>query len=243
MRAGDFHVGVRTDDAALLETLRDTYTSHLREDRRARDDFGLVIGASESRGIREVPHLAHGKQQLLRSRSTMRLVRRLDLELATLVGHKPAGTVALRGLAAIVGSKRAALVPSSVAQRSSAVERAITRAGAAVAEDAGLRLDPLTGELLVPAGLTGCAAADGDPLAVVPGRYPVGGMFWFGRDHAVDERPATGLVRLLSHVHEPVGLSHGQTLRGLATMRGTFSAHPLAVTGITDLEPVLDCVA
>lgn len=246
MQAGDFHVGIRSDDAPLLADLRQRYKEHLVEDDRAVDDFGLVAARADGTGVRALPHLVHGRCPLLRSRSVARLLRRLDVELGCLVADPTPRSVALYGLGAIVKDGRAALVPTAVTERSTAVERAVARSGAGVAESEGLRLDPVAGELIVPAGLIGHAAVmgdGGDGLGVPPGRYEVAGVFWSGRQHDDHERPATALVRLLAHVGDPRDLSRSEMLHALAAMRTTFSLHPLADTGVADLPPVLDCLS
>lgn len=200
-----------------------------------------MTGTAPDAGLRLRPFVAHGRCPLLRSESLPRLLRYLDLELAGLISEPEPGTVSLHGVAALVADGRAALVPASLVERSSGVERTLRDAGVGIAEELGLRLDPVAAEIVVPAGLAGPSrrAELDDGLSVEPGRRRVVAVFWSRHELGEDEHPSAALVRLLTASEDRVELERGALLRGLAAMRPTFSPHRLGDRGTADLEEVV----
>lgn len=241
IRAGAFHVGVRTDHRPLLDQVRSAFGDRLVDDDRATTDYGLVVSARPGGGRRLRPYLSHGRCVLLRTRSHARLLRRLDLELGQLVDEPTDRSVAIHGMTALVSSGRAVLIPARTGERSTGVERVLAKQAIGLAEPVGLRLDPIAGEVIVPTGLTDdLNEMTADGLAVRPGRYPVVGVFWLSEQHDRYERPAIALVRLLGQTGERRGMSLQEVLDGLAAMRDSFSIHPLGHTGTADLAKVVE---
>lgn len=242
VRAGAFHVGLRSDETLMLEELRTAFIDHLVTDEQAPYDFGISVAGRSGDGPRLLPYLAHGRLPILRSRARSRLIRRLDLELGQLVTQTTDDLLALHGFAALVKDRKAALVPAGLAERSTAVERLLTDSGVGVAESIGLRLDPSVQELVVPSGLI-----DGDPtassvdeLAVPSGRYPVAGIYWSSDALDEHERPSVALVRLLGHLGGFGERNPGEALRGLAKLTKACSTYPIGATGTSDLRVVLN---
>lgn len=246
VRVGEFHVGVRTDDHGALEALRSAYVDLTVDDDRAVGDYAIrMTGVSPDARLRARPFVARGRCPRLRSESLARLIRYLDLELACLISRPESGTVALHGFAALVLDGRAALVPASVVERSSAIDDMLGSAGVGVAEELGLRLDPVRGEIVVSEGLVGAsrvaeATGGDDGLAVEDGRHRVQSVHWSRHALGEDEHPSAALVRLLTAAEDRVELDRGALLRGLAAMRPTFSLHGLGERGTADIALVIE---
>ncbi len=101
-------------------------------------------------------------------------------------------------MAALVQRDAAALVPATVVERSTAVERAVAEAGASIAEQPALRLDLERMEAVVIPGLVDPATAPElmDDLATPPGRYALRSISWSDTQVAANERRATAVARL-----------------------------------------------
>ncbi len=139
---GRHRVGLGADRADLVESLSELFGDWLSVE--ADDvpvEFGLSVDRRGGRGPRLIPSLLWGRSTLLKSRSLARLFRRLNTALGALVDEADASTVGLSGFAAIVRGDAAALVPVSLAERSTDVELAVAAAGAGIAEAAAIRLD------------------------------------------------------------------------------------------------------
>lgn len=247
VRAGDFHVGIRTDDPSVLASLRAAYSEAIVDDEAVQADYAVsTSGGPVGATARLLPYVAHGRCPLLRSRQSRRLLRRLDLELGSLsreMGTSVQGTLGLYGMSAVVGVKGAALVPTHVVERSTATERRLREAGVGIVEDAALRLDPLRQEIVVlPGLLEEIPPAWDDGLAVPPGRHPVAGVFWSAQEIATDERAAIALVRLLGRVDDRAELDRGTMLEGLAVLARMSSPDGLGRTGTADLVPLIALV-
>lgn len=236
MQAGQFHVGLRTDDEEHLALLRRTYSPYLVDDPRAGADLNLIIRPPTT-GPRGLPYLAHGRQPLMRTRSLRRLVRRLDLFLGSLSDPETA-LAEVRNMGALVRGHRAVLVPTDLLERSTAVEQLARECGAAISEAAGTRLDLTTGEVVATAGLSGWGVRMQDHLAPRPGRYRVVAICWPAKFHADDERPATALLRLAQHLVTSDDLSG--LLQHLPRFRSTFSTLAIGTTGTTDIREALE---
>ena len=101
-------------------------------------------------------------------------------------------------MAALVQRDAAALVPATVVERSTAVERAVAEAGASIVEQPALRLDLERMEAVVIPGLVDPATAPElmDDLATPPGRYALRSISWSDTQVAANERRATAVARL-----------------------------------------------
>ena len=135
---GDHRVGVQADSTTLLEVVREVFDPWIAGEGATIGDFGISVERRGGAGPRLIPQLLHGRSNVLRSRSLPRLLRRLDVALAT-IADPPQGT-SVR-MAAVVRGERAALVPTAVAERSTGVERAVAAAGATIAEQAAVQID------------------------------------------------------------------------------------------------------
>lgn len=246
VRVGALHVGLRSDDPRALQALRSMYERSVVDDDRAASDYAIrMTGAPTGAGLRIRPFVARGRCPLLRSESLPRLLRHLDLALAGLVSDAVSGTVSLNGVAAVVADRRAVLVPASLVERSSGVERTLRDAGVGIAEELGLRLDPVSGEIVVPKGLVGStriADATGvdDGLAVESGRHRVESVHWSRQVLGEDEHPSAALVRLLTAAEDRVGLERSALLRSLAAMRPTFSHDRIGERGTADIARAIE---
>ena len=201
-------MGVRTDDALILETLRLMYAGRIVEDERAVDEYSLSVARQAGRGPRRLAYLAFGRQHVLRSRSRARLLRRLDLALGELEHKVPAGLFQIDGAAAIVKGDRAAIVPESVINRSTAVEQTAASLAAGIVERPALFVDPLNSQIVVHPGLAGVIdlpMLSHDHLAAV-GRYELAALFWSDHEVDEDERRSISTIRLFSR------LAHGDDI-------------------------------
>ena len=235
---GEHRVGVRADSPMVLDLVREVFGQWIVGDDQGGEDFGISVERRGGAGPRLIPQLLHGLSNVLRSRSLPRLLRRLDLELASL-DHEVGGS-AIRGMAAIVRNDGAALVPAAVAERSTSVERRIVAAGATIGEQAALRIDLAAQEVVVLPGLTGPDLVPQliDRLATPPGRYRVRSIAWSADQVTADERPATAVARLA----ELVDLSDGdrqENLERVAALRDRLRPTPINRWDV-ELAAVLD---
>jgi hypothetical protein len=196
---GEYRVGLRADAPAVLDLLREVFGRWVVEDAEATDDFGISVNRRGGAGPRLIPQLLHGRTNVLRSRSLPRLLRRLDAALGDLLPspHRADG-IAVRDMAAFVRNGAAALVPTSLAERSTAVERQVAAAGATIAEQASLRIDLASQEIAVVPGLRdwGTVPQMVADLATSPGRYALRSIAWSDSQVVVDERRSTAVARL-----------------------------------------------
>lgn len=196
---GSHRVGVQADSTEVLELVQHVFHRWVVGDGEPRSDFGISVERRGGAGPRLMPQLLHGRANVLRSRSLPRLLRRLDIALGDLAF--PADGTAI-GMAAFVRAGRAVLVPTSVAERSTGVERAVATARATIAEQAALRIDLDTQELVVVPGLTDPRPVPQlvDDLGTAPGRYALRAIVWAEEQLVADERPAAAVARLAEHV-------------------------------------------
>ena len=148
---GDHPVGVQADSTTLLEVIREVFDPWFAGESATIGDFGISVERRGGAGPRLIPQLLHGRSNVLRSRSLPRLLRRLDVALAAIADPPQGASVRM---AAVVHGERAALVPTAVAERSTAVERAVAAAGATIAEQAAVQIDLAAQVLVVRPGLT-----------------------------------------------------------------------------------------
>ncbi len=205
-------------------------------------DFGLSIDRRGGRGPRLIPALLRGRSTLLKSRSLARLYRRLNIELGALVDDEEATTVGLSGFAAIVRGGSATLVPTSLAERSSDVERAVAAGGAGIAEAAAIRLDLRQQQIVVASGLVAESALLVDDIAVAPGRYELRSIFWPEGQVADDEPPLAAVARMAESVALDDADDRRRALEHIVAMRERFDPRPIPRWG-SDLSAVLDTLA
>ena len=235
---GDHRVGVRTDSVAVLDLVRETFDQWIVGDLATGGDFGISVERRGGAGPRLVPQLLHGRSSLLRSRSLPRLLRRLDVGLGTIAA--PPGGPEVH-MAAFVRGQRAVLVPTSVAERSTGVERAVAAAGATIAEQASLRIDLAMRELVVVPGLTHPRRVPElvDGLATPPGRYTLQSICWSADQLVGDERTATSIARLAEHIDLRDVEDRQLTLEQVVALRDCFAASAIPRWG-TDMSIALN---
>lgn len=236
------HVGVRFDDQETLTRAVAAYADHVTVDPKAVDDLSLSLHPAVDRaGNRARPSLRHGGCDVVRARSADRLLRALDSFLVTAVAV-PDGCVRLAGIGALVRDGRAALVPASLLERSSDVERRIGEAGARLADAVSVVLDVRASEVVVVGGLAGTAALkiSHAPALAPASRYELAAVHWTADEVVEDERRATAAVRLLRHVQHPTGVAPRELLDGVVAVADRCSDVVVGDGGPADLRSVLD---
>jgi hypothetical protein len=212
IRLGELHVGIRSDDAAVVAAIRRLYADRIVDDDRAHEDFGISVSAPTHEGARPIPFLAHGCRPMLRSRSVPRLVRALDHHLYAIEHPIVDGVVRMHRTAAIVLGDQAVLVPEQLVARGRATDHALRERGLAVADAPSPLLDPLHATVVVPEGPAGAGGSDpAEPILAPPGTYQLAAFHWQAHDTDADETGARALMRLLHHMRGTGGLD-GQTL-------------------------------
>lgn len=235
--AHGYHIGIRSDDEAVLSRLRERFQGHLVSTRKARSDFSIVARSSDHGAQRTVPYLHHGKCPILRSRSIDRLINQLDVSFGLLGQQSFPGTVKVVGLSALVRGDSAALVPSDVVERVTAVERTVRSARARIADASGIRLDPMEATIRVLPGLTGVGSGP-DSIVALPGEYRLLGTFWLDDDVAPDERRSVKTVRLMRCVAELGGFDPQVLLEAVANLSDLSSPTGLLAGGRNVAEPL-----
>ena len=196
VEVGDQRIGLRADASDVMDQLVQIFRPWIVEGDVPADGFGISIDRRGGAGPRLTPQLLFGRSNVLRSRSRGRLLRCLDVALGSLA-HEGDG-LRIDDMAALVQRDAAALVPATVVERSTAVERAVAEAGASIAEQPALRLDLERMEVVVIPGLVDPATAPElmDDLATPPGRYALRSISWSDTQVAANERRATAVARL-----------------------------------------------
>ena len=227
---GSHRVGVHADSTEVLDLVRAVFQHWVVGDGESQGDFGISVDRRGGAGPRLMSQLLHGRANVLRSRSLPRLLRRLDLALGELA--EPVDGTAI-GMAAFVRAGRAVLVPTSVAERSTGVERAVAAAGAAIAEQAALRIDLEAQELVVVPGLTrpGSAHQLVDALSAPdPGRFSLAAIVWTEEQLVADERPATAVARLAEHIDVRHIGDRQAALEHIANLQDRFTSVSIPLT-------------
>ena len=147
-------------------------------------------------------------------------------------------TVGLSGFAAIVRGDGAALVPVSLAERSTDVELAVAAAGAGIAEAAAIRLDLVQQEVVVAPGLVADNTLLVDDIVVAPGRYQLRSVFWPEGQVGDDERPVSAVARMAESVALGDVDDRRSALEQIVAMRDRFDPRPVPRWG-SDLSAVL----
>lgn len=198
-------MGIRSDDEAVLHDLRSLYSDRLVDDDRG-DDYSISMTPAGDGPSRPLPCLSHGRRALLRSRSSTRLIRSLDVVLADLEPSSLHGLPTLAGFSLVTKNNGAALVPSSVA--STSVERVVAAQGLRLADEVAVRLEVGSLEAVVVPGLSGRSDHPvlQDELTTPVERYKIRTVVWTENEADLGDRPALGLIRLIPRLTDRSGL-------------------------------------
>jgi hypothetical protein len=240
VRVGEFHVGIRTDDDAVLRDLHALYRDILVEDDRS-DDYSISVTPAGDGPARALPCLSHGRRALLRSRSVARLTRLLDVTLAGLVPPSGNPTQTITGFSLLTQGPGALLVPSSAIAQSAVVERHAAAAGMRVADEAAVRVDLGTLEAIVVPGLSGGTShpALQDDVVAPVGRYAIRSIIWREDEIDPDERAALAAVRLIPRVNGRGALARQEFLERIVDLARRTHPVPLRGNG-SNLPAVLE---
>ena len=240
---GDHPVMLSADRVDVLDSLSELF-GDWRSDAAGGEliEFGLSIDRRGGRGPRLIPSLLSGRSTLLKSRSLARLYRRLNVALGALVADEEVSTVGLTGFAAIVRGEDAALVPVSLAERSTDVELAVAAGGAGIAEAAATRLDLRRQQVVVAPGLVAERGILDDDIAVRPGRYQLRSVFWPEGQVAEDEPRLAAVARMAESIALGDVDDRRHALEHVVAMREYFDPRPVPRWG-SDLTGVLDTLA
>ena len=240
VEVGDQRIGLRADASDVLDQLVQIFRPWIVEGDVPADGFGISIDRRGGAGPRLTPQLLFGRSNVLSSRSRGRLLRCLDVALGSLA-HEGDG-LRIHDMAALVQRDAAALVPATVVERSTAVERAIAEAGASIVEQPALRLDLERMEAVVIPGLVDPdgARADGRSRhAAWPIRPPLDLVVGHaGRG----ERASSHCSRSPGRARRPgrTGRSSGRARSPRGRERALPRLTDFAVN--TNLSAVLDCL-
>jgi hypothetical protein len=247
IRAGAYHVGLRTDDAGVLDALRSLYADRSVSDRRATADYGISLHPPAWDADPDpLPYLAHGRRIVARAAEQAHLVRRLDLALGDLEPPPEAELPRLSGFALVTSGGRGVLVPEGAVADWSTTARVFGRLGGGVAPGSALRLDLSASEAVVLGGLSSeppHRALD-DGVSAQPGRYPIAALFWSTAEADPQEGRAAGVVRLVERIPHRGDLAPGDFLARTTHLAQLATRPPLAIDGTSpDLSPVVAALA
>jgi hypothetical protein len=228
LHVGDRELGVVADDQPVLEMLANTFVATKIDGGLLADDFGVSTMRRPGAGPRLMPELLHRRESVLRSRSTTRLVRRLDLALGNLARGSD-DAFRIRSMAALVRSGAAVLVPESLVIRSTAVERAIIAGAASLIESAALRLDPERGVLIALPGLIQPELADDDGLVGGPGSYELNAIVWDPVQIDTRERLSTSVARLSQLIARPAEVDRQEFLDAVVGLGALCRSDPITL--------------
>lgn len=233
------HVGVRFDDADVHRRAERAYAEHLVIDEAAVDDLSLSLHPPTGDGTaRRRPSLRHGGCDVVRSGSADRLLRALDCFLAG-IGGPPSGMVRFDRVGAVIVDGRASLVPTTLLDRSSAVERRMAEAGA-IADGLSAAVDPARREIVVRPGLVGDEALEVESEVLArPGRYPLHRIHWSELEADENESAAIGLVRLLNRIDASRERVDRDAFLHLVRLGDRFSSILAGERGVRDLDAIV----
>jgi len=191
---GEYHVGLKYDDAETAAVLDRLFPGAQVDDLRAPENFAVALGGTPTTkgagSSRSLKLLVRGGQQLVRSRSGARV-------LAGLLQHLSAGLPAaadrddslLRVYATpAVAGGRAVLLPSGLVDHVKQLQPRFAKVGVTLVDTPEVLVDPATAELVVPeptipydaavldevdAGPDGGVKLGAELPWVRPGRYPL----------------------------------------------------------------------
>lgn len=237
---GEYTVGLRSDEEGVLATLRTMYDDRRITTTDVPHDFGISVNRRGGAGPRMLPALLHGRAQVLHSRSAGRVIRCLDSMLGSLERPLAGSTVRTPHFAAVVHAGAAALVPTRIAARSSALEEAAIAAGAAIADSAALAIDLESLEAVVSSGLVGptVAAERPFPFGADPGRYEIRSVFWSAAQVTGGEGRAESVARFVNLLALPSQIDRDLVLQQVHQLSSRFAADPLADSS-TEVLPVV----
>ena len=127
VEVGDQRIALRADASDVMDQLVQIFRPWIVEGDVPADGFGISIDRRGGAGPRLTPQLLYGRSNVLSSRSQGRLLRCLDVALGSLA-HEGDG-LRIHDMAALVQRDAAALVPATVVERSTALERAVAAGG------------------------------------------------------------------------------------------------------------------
>jgi hypothetical protein len=186
---GEHHVGVKYDDDETAAVLDHLFPGAAVDDARAPENFGVALGGTPTTkgagASRSLKLLVRGGQQLVRSRSSARVLAALLQHLSAELSPGDTDPSLLRVFAtAVVADGRAVLAPAGLADHLKLVQPRFAKAGIAMVDVVDPLVDPVTAELVVPEPTVPFDAAVLDHLDadvklgnelpwVRPGRYPL----------------------------------------------------------------------
>jgi len=195
---GEVRAGVRHNSEETAELLDRLLAGARVDDPGVPDNFSIALYPPTGAGKRELNLLVKGSQQLVRSRSALRVVRGLLNHLSAALGHRPGGTLRLNATAAIRDGQ-ALLLPPSLAEVKELSPR-LARVGIQLVDLPEVNVDTESREVVVPEPGIVYDASVLDQLdkgrrlgselpAVLPGRYPL--RAWFMVSSAERTGPLT----------------------------------------------------
>jgi hypothetical protein len=183
----DHHVGVKFDDESTAEVLDRLFAGARVNDRRTPDNYSVALGSRAPAGAngpsRGLHLLVRGGTQLVRSRSSARVLAALLQHLSADLLPRPDGLTAVHALAA-VGDGDAVLMPRGLLDLVQQLQPRLAKHGLALVDTPHALLDVAACELVVPepavphdasmlAELDDDARFGSELPRVRPGRYPL----------------------------------------------------------------------
>ncbi len=187
---GEYHVGLKYDDADTAAVLDRLFPGARVDDPRAAENYAVALGGTPTTkgagSSRSLKLLVRGSQQLVRSRSSARVLAGLLQHLsADLVPGAAADDSRLRVYATpAVADGRAVLLPAGLVDHVKQLQPRFAKAGVTLVDTPEVLVDPATAELVVPEPAIPYDAAVLDEVDlgvklgselpwVRPGRYPL----------------------------------------------------------------------
>jgi thiol-disulfide isomerase/thioredoxin len=201
---GAFHVGIRYNSASTADLLDGLFADRRVEDPRAPENFSVALYPAQGR-TRELNLLVKGGQQLVRSRSRLRVLQALLAHLSDEIAPRDPSLLRLRATA-IVGDGKAFLGPPAMVTWVKQLQPRLARARLQMVDVAAVTVDASSGELVIPEptvdqdpsvldGLEDDVTLGSELPPVGAGRYPI--RAWFltvPADRAGTMAPALGVA-------------------------------------------------
>ena len=182
------HVGVRHNEAAE-PVLRRLFAGSALEDTRVVDNYSVVLHPPKTGGRRELNLLLRGGEQLVRSRSSARVLRGLLGYLSADIALSDPDLLYLATTPA-VRDGQGILLPPRLSAPLTSLQPRLSRLGIRLVDLPRTTVDPATAELVVPEpalphdmsvleeqdardGPAGAPGLGSELPAVLPGRYPL----------------------------------------------------------------------
>jgi len=243
---GEYHVGLKYDDAETAAVLDRLFPGARVDDPRAPENFAVALGGTPTtKGAgtsRSLKLLVRGGQQLVRSRSSARVLAGLLQHLsADLLGAHARDDSLLQVYAtAAVAGGRAVLLPAGLVDHVKQLQPRFARIGATLVDTRDVWVDPATAELVVPEPAVPYDAAVFDEVDadvslgselpwVRPGRYPLQGWLVVrGPDATGPVSPGVALTAALGLVFGVENMDRTVEVVGLLT--GLLEHVPVTAT-------------